>query len=76
MADRQEIHAIHSEDQEALLEQLGLRDSFNAGLLKCGDCERPVQKHGLGLIRMNEKGEIEVACADTACSNTNEEPRV
>jgi hypothetical protein len=67
MADRQPIHAVHSEDQQELLERLGLLGAFTSGDLKCRDCDRPVAKYGLGLVQMNAEGEIEVACADTAC---------
>lgn len=67
MADRQPIHAVHTEDQQELLERLGLFDAFRSGELKCRDCERSVSDHGLGLVQMNADGEIEVACADSQC---------
>jgi hypothetical protein len=66
MAERQEIHAIHAEDRDALLERLGLHDGFHSGLLCCSACGRPVRNHGLGSVQMKE-GEIEVACADRSC---------
>lgn len=66
MSERQEIHAIHSEDRDALLERLGLHADFHSGLLTCRDCKRPVRDHGLGSVQMRD-GEIEVACGDTNC---------
>lgn len=66
MEERQEIHAIHSEDRDALLQRLDLDTDFHAGLLTCRDCERPVRDHGLGSVQMKD-GEIEVACADMNC---------
>jgi hypothetical protein len=66
MQEKQEIHAIHSEDRDALLERLGLHADFHSGLLTCRDCERPVRDQGLGAVQMRD-GEIEVACADTSC---------
>jgi hypothetical protein len=71
MREKQAIHAIHSDDQDALLERLGLRADFHSGLLTCRDCERPVRDQGLGLVQMRD-GEIEVACADTNCLGDQE----
>jgi hypothetical protein len=68
MVERQEIHAVHVDDQAELLERLGLLDAFKEGALKCASCDKPVREHGLGLVKMNEAGEVEVACAAATCS--------
>ncbi len=71
MVERQAIHAVHADDHEELLERLGLLESFKSGELVCGNCERPVVEHGLGLVRMNDAREIEVACAEATCRKSD-----
>lgn len=68
MVERQEIHAVHVDDQAELLERLGLLGAFKEGTLKCASCDKPVREHGLGLVKMTEAREIEVACAGATCS--------
>lgn len=72
MGDREAIHAVHVDDQKDLLIRLGLLDSFQTGDLKCRNCEQPVRERGLGLVRMNDVGEIEVACAEATCDRTRQ----
>jgi hypothetical protein len=67
MAERENVHAIHAEDQRELLGRLGLLDAYKGNELKCRDCERSVLERGLGLVQMNSEGKIEVACADASC---------
>ncbi len=74
MTERQAIHAVHTEDQQELLERLGLLDAFASGDLTCRDCERPVAEYGLGLVQMNGDGEIKVACADAGCRPRRTDP--
>lgn len=71
MADRQEIHAVHIDDRDVLLDRLGLLDGFRTGLLLCEKCERPVRDHGFGAVRMVDE-EVRVTCAEPGC--TGEEP--
>jgi hypothetical protein len=68
VAERQAIHAVHADDREEFLGRLSLLDSFRSGELKCSKCEQPVRERGLGIVRMNAAGEIEVACADATCA--------
>jgi hypothetical protein len=72
MADRQAIHAVHADDQEDLLRRLSLLDAFESGDLRCSKCEEPVRERGLGIVRMNSGGEIEVACAEASCTEARE----
>jgi hypothetical protein len=68
MVDRETIHAVHVGDQAELLSRLGLTEAYERGELRCRTCQRPVKDHGLGILRMTQAAEIEVACAEAACT--------
>lgn len=72
VADRQAVHAVHADDQEELLRRLSLLEAFESGELRCSRCEQPVRERGLGIVRMNPAGEIEVACAEASCAEAQE----
>jgi hypothetical protein len=70
MADREAIHAVHADDQADLLRRLGLIDAYESRELRCQHCAQPVKDRGLGLVRMNQAGSIEVACAEATCNGS------
>lgn len=74
MADRQEIHAVHADDREALLDRLGLLDRYRSGQLLCEKCARPIRDHGFGAARMVDE-EVRVTCAEPGCGDKAGEGR-
>jgi hypothetical protein len=64
--EREDIHAVHVDDQEDLLRQLGLLDGYESGELRCWTCDQPVKSRGIGSIRLVED-QIRVGCGDLDC---------
>jgi hypothetical protein len=66
VSEREDIHAVHADDQEELLRQLGLLDAYQRGELRCWTCDKPVKSRGIGSIRLVED-QIRVGCGDLDC---------
>jgi hypothetical protein len=71
VADKDEIHAVHADDQVEMLEHLGLADRYRTGELRCSDCGEPINEKGLGSIRMIA-GQLMVSCGDLDCGRESE----
>jgi hypothetical protein len=71
VAEKDQIHAVHTDDQIELLEHLGLADRYRAGELLCKGCGEPINAKGLGAIQMIA-GELVVSCADLDCGREGE----
>lgn len=65
-AMREEIHAVHVDDLEAVLESLGLAEMYRSDRLHCWICGQSIRDAGLGTVRI-VNGEIRVSCGDLDC---------
>jgi hypothetical protein len=61
-----ELTAVHEKDGLALLELLGVGESFRAGTLVCAVCRLPLRDRGIGAAARDDD-EVRFACAKLDC---------
>lgn len=63
---RENVHAIHKRDLEAILRDLGLLDELLGGSLPCAICSKPITLDTLQCLFM-EDDQIKLCCANIEC---------
>lgn len=62
------LDAVHSDDLERLLRQVGLIDSFTAGKAKCKFCGNPVTHETIYSV-LKDSGTPKLVCSRADCVN-------
>ena len=61
------VYAVHDDDLEAVLENIGILEQIKAGEMCCKSCGCRVTMENLGVIE-NQNDAIKVFCMATSCS--------
>lgn len=64
------VNAVHDEDLERVLRDLGIFDDLVSGRLRCRNCDCVVGLSNLGAV-LAEDGAVRVACMEKACAATD-----
>ena len=64
--ENKEVQAVHERDLENLLNKLSLKDSFNAGVIKCKFCKNIITKENLYSL-LSESGAVNFICDKPQC---------
>jgi hypothetical protein len=66
MAEKHEIRAVHENNLEEMLKELGILDDMREGRIKCKFCGKKVTLENLGCL-YPESDDISVCCNDSKC---------
>jgi len=64
--ENKEIQAVHERDLDNLLNKLSLKDSFNAGKIKCKFCKNIITKENLYSL-ISESSMVNFVCDTPQC---------